>query len=262
MRAGAVLADPDCAAEVPARPRSAVTLVLLGVSVLAGVVLLTSLGIWQVERRAWKLDLIARVEQRLRVPPVEAPARGGWHMVGPGDEYRRVRATGRFLPGRETLVQAVTARGAGYWVMAPLRLASGETILINRGFVPSDRQDATAAPLGEVAITGLMRRSEPKGAFLRDNDPPEGRWFSRDVAAIAAARGLGETAPYFIDADGAPDPDGSSAPQLPIGGLTVVRFANNHLIYAITWFGLDLMLIGAAIVVARHEWRLRRRIAI
>ena len=82
--------------------------------------------------------------------------------------------------------------------------------------------------------------TEPKGAFLRSNNPAEDRWYSRDVAAIAKARGLSSVAPYFIDADASPNPGG-----LPVGGLTVISFPNTHLIYAITWFALaGLVAIG------------------
>jgi surfeit locus 1 family protein len=107
-------------------------------------------------------------------------------------------------------------------------------MLLNRGFVPADRRDvAPRPPIGPAAVTGLLRLSEPGGGFLRANDPATGRWYSRDVAAIARARRIGPVAPYFIDADAAPGPA-----RYPVGGLTVVRFPDNHLVYALTWFAL------------------------
>jgi surfeit locus 1 family protein len=119
-------------------------------------------------------------------------------------------------------------------------------VLINRGFVPPERRDQATRlegnPAGVVSITGLLRMTEPNGGFLRNNDPAGDRWYSRDVEAIAAARGLPGSAPFFIDADATPNP--GSYPQ---GGLTVVKFHNNHLIYALTWFGLALMLAGACL---------------
>ena len=93
-------------------------------------------------------------------------------------------------------------------------------------------------------MTGLLRMSEPGGAFLRSNDPAADRWFSRDVAAISASRGLAMVAPYFIDAER--EPGGS---RLPIGGLTVIAFSNNHLLYALTWGTLALMAAAGAIFV-------------
>jgi surfeit locus 1 family protein len=107
---------------------------------------------------------------------------------------------------------------------------------------------------GEVTIVGLLRLTEQGGGYLRANEPANNRWFSRDVSAIAAARGLGEVAPYFIDAE-ALEPE---LPGAPVGGLTVIAFSNNHLQYALTWFGLASMLIAGAWLVVRHEWRLRR----
>jgi len=109
-------------------------------------------------------------------------------------------------------------------------------------------------PSGEVTVSGLLRLSEPGGGFLRSNDPASDRWFSRDVAAIAAARGIrGPLANYFIDADAAADPD-----AFPVGGLTVVAFPNNHLQYAITWFALAAMVAGGYIFVMRQERKDRR----
>nr|WP_249161271.1 SURF1 family protein [Bradyrhizobium manausense] len=215
---------------------------------LATFVALMALGIWQVERRAWKLALIDRVEQRVHAPARPIPAPASWATVSAAnDEYRHVSVSGRFLHDRETLVQAVTEEGPGYWVLTPLRRNDGTTVLINRGFVPSERRDAStrqnANPDGQVEISGLLRITEPKGGFLRDNVPQHNRWYSRDVAAIAAARDLQNVAPFFVDADA-----GSQSAGGPIGGLTVVRFPNNHLIYALTWFALAFMLAGKLLV--------------
>ncbi|MEK9284807.1 MULTISPECIES: SURF1 family protein [unclassified Bradyrhizobium] len=216
----------------------------LTVPALAAFALLIALGVWQIERRAWKLALIDRVEQRVHAAAQPIPSPAAWPTVSAAnDEYRHVAVTGRFLHDRETLVQAVTEEGAGYWVLTPLRREDGTLVLINRGFVPAERRDASTRqdgnPESTVEITGLLRMTEPKGGFLRNNDPVHDRWYSRDVAAIAAARGMHDVAPFFIDADAAPRAGGG-----PIGGLTVIRFPNNHLIYALTWFALAFMLAG------------------
>ncbi|MDR6284768.1 surfeit locus 1 family protein [Methylopila jiangsuensis] len=210
-----------------------------------------ALGVWQVERRAWKLDLIARVEARIHAAPVAAPGPDRWAELSASDEYRRVRLVGRFDHARETFTQATTAYGAGYWTLTPLRTHEGFDVLVNRGFVTSERRDpasrGAAAPEGETEVVGLMRLSEPHGGFLRANDPAADLWRSRDVAAIAAARGLTRPAPYFVDAEAGPDRAG-----WPKAGLTVVAFRNDHLVYALTWFGLAAMtLAGAAIVILR-----------
>jgi surfeit locus 1 family protein len=213
---------------------------------------LAALGVWQVERRAWKHELIAAVDARIQAAPVAAPGPDMWPRIdGKTDAYRRVTATGRFRHDRETLVQAVTARGAGFWVLTPLE-TPGFTLLVNRGFVPKDKRDPAARTegnaVGTVTVTGLLRVTEPEGAFLRSNDPGANRWYSRDVAAIAKARGLSRTAPYFVDADATPNRGG-----YPVGGMTVVRFADNHMVYALTWFALCVL----SLFFAWRLWRIR-----
>ncbi|OCP00609.1 MULTISPECIES: SURF1 family protein [unclassified Ensifer] len=217
------------------------------------VAVFVALGTWQVQRLSWKLDLIARVDARVHAETVPAPSRPDWEYVTrEKDEYRRVSAIGTFLHGKSVLVQAVTERGAGFWVLTPMILADGSTILINRGFVPSDRRDPAARAQGEIVgtatVTGLLRITEPGGAFLRSNDPANDRWFSRDVAAIAASKALSDVAPYFVDADASPNPGG-----LPIGGLTVVRFRNSHFVYALTWFALAAMSAAGVWIVYRRR---------
>jgi surfeit locus 1 family protein len=163
-------------------------------------VLFVALGTWQVKRRAWKLDLIARVEQRVHAPAVPAPGPGQWPTVTAAtDEYRHVTATGTFLDASQTLVQAVTDLGAGYWVLTPLQAGDGSIVLVNRGFVAADDRGRVQPGGSGAAVTGLLRITEPGGAFLRHNNPPANQWYSRDVSAIAASHGLTHVAPYFID---------------------------------------------------------------
>jgi surfeit locus 1 family protein len=237
------------------KPRSLLVLGILAVLAVLGIAGLTSLGIWQLERRVWKLQLIDQVEQRIHAQPVAVPGPADWPRITAADSYLKVNAHGRFLNDRETLVQAVSDIGSGFWVITPFRTDQGFTVLINRGFVTPDRRDPAQRKAGQIAgetsVTGLVRITEPEGGFLRNNDSAAGRWYSRDVEAIAKARGLSSVAPFFIDADGSANPGG-----WPVGGLTVVAFNNNHLVYAVTWFGLALMLIAATLFVAIGEWRL------
>lgn len=212
---------------------------------LVGTLLFAALGVWQVERLSWKLDLIARVDARVHAPPEPLQS-----IDARDAEYRHVRVAGTFLHDKETLVEALTELGPGYWVLTPLRTADG-TILINRGFIPSTRP-AHTQPSGRVTVTGLVRLTEPHGRFLRANKPAENRWYSRDVEAIAAARGIGPVTPFFIDADAGGDPT-----ALPVGGLTVVSFRNAHLVYALTWLGLAGLCL-AGLVLLRREALQRR----
>ena len=248
-----------------------------------GTVGFIALGIWQLERREWKLALIARVDQRIHAAPVAAPGPAAWPgLTRENAEYLRITATGRFLDGRETYVRALTELGSGYWVMAPFQTEDGFVVLVNRGFIPPEGRSTTVEPDSRASVTGLLRITEPNGGFLRTNVPGQDQWYSRDVSAIAQVRKLAVVAPYFIDAEVAgvgvggseealnrraaqsepvspvaptdaagstatsnsPDPTAAtrlSSSNAPIAGLTVVRFRNSHLSYALTWFGLALL---------------------
>jgi surfeit locus 1 family protein len=239
-------------------PRPALSIAVITLLAIAGIVGFASLGIWQIERRAWKLELIARVDARIHEPAVAAPGRDAWPATNAqNSEYQRVTVSGRYLNDRESFVTAVTDKGGGYWLLTPLKTNQGFTVLVNRGFVPPDRKDPSSRAgseiSGDTTVTGLLRLSEPKGGFLRKNDISADRWFSRDVDAIAIRRGLEDYAPYFIDADATPNAGG-----YPVGGLTVVQFPNNHLVYALTWFGLAIMVAVGFVRFAAEEIRLRR----
>ena len=248
--------DRDKGERPPRSPLAFGLMLCLLVSLFAAFV---ALGVWQVHRRTWKLALIERVDQRIHAAPSAAPGPGDWPTISrQADEYRHVELTGRYDNGRETLVQANTELGPGFWVLTPFETTRGFIVLINRGFVPPERRDPSSRTNGQIGgtvnISGLLRITEPGGGFLRHNDPAHDKWFSRDVAAIARARGLGVTAPYFVDADKASLPSAA-----PVGGLTVVSFPNNHLQYAITWFGLALLTaIGMAILI-RDRQQVRSR---
>jgi surfeit locus 1 family protein len=250
------------------RPMLWVTLVLAGLFAFAGCI---ALGLWQVNRLNWKTDLIERVDQRLKAAPVPAPSPADWAALNATAEYRRVLLRGRFAHDLETLVAATTALGSGYWVLTPLKSDDGYWVLVNRGFVPPDKRDRASRGErdadGVRTVAGLLRLTEPTGRTLQRNDPAAGRWYSRDVAAIASARGLGPdaqgeraglVAPYFVDVAAADD-----APlDWPRAGLTVLQFSNNHLMYALTWFVLAAMVaVGLGYVVASENRAQRRRVA-
>ena len=230
----------------------AVRFVLIFSAALASVGFLALAG-WQLQRLGWKQDLMARIEQRLTAEPVAPPP--GSAPLDKADEYRRLRLRGHFEP-REVLVQATTELGGGHWVIAPLRLDDGSTILVNRGFVPPEQRapEQHAAPTSAVELIGLLRLTETSGGPLRHNAPAEGRWYSRDVAGIAAQLQLtGTVAPFFVDESADP----AQPRRWPRPGLTVVRFANNHLVYAATWLALAAMAAAAAVYLLREE---RRRV--
>lgn len=212
-----------------------------------------ALGIWQVQRMGWKANLVAQVETRTHLPPQPAPPPAQWLMMTAEDyDYMPVRASGHFLNDKEVLVNAVNGADSGYWVMTPFETAHGAVVFINRGFVPMDYRNAGIRAAGQIEgeanITGLLRMSEPKEMLWRKNTPQNERWVLRNTDEMAQARGLVQVAPYFIDADKTANIGG-----LPVGGLTVVQFPDNHLVYAITWFLLAAGVAGATFFVFRPK---------
>jgi surfeit locus 1 family protein len=250
------MASSDQAADAGAARRG--SKFLLAALALLLIVLFAGLGTWQVIRLQWKLDLIARVDQRVHAAPVAPPPGARWSgITAESDEYRRVGVYGTYLYDLTTPVMALTEQGTGYWLLTPLCATDGHIYLVNRGFIPAElgartrytpqRARANACATGAIPfqVIGLLRVSEKGNAFTRTNDPAANRWFVRDVAAIATARGLppAVTAPFFVDAAAGQNPPGS--PDQPQGGLTVVSFHNSHLVYAFTWYALALMVAGA-----------------
>lgn len=222
----------------------------LGLAVFATLLGL-ALTVWQFQRLAWKTDLIARIEARISAAPVPLPPASEWATLQPADyEYRNVTVSGTWVAQADSRALALTDRGSGFWVMTPLRLATGEIVYVNRGFVPQEMKDGFDVRPEAVTITGLMRVSEPGGLTLRANDPAKGRWYSRDVTAMASAAGLAPPAPFFIDRAADTDRD-----ALPVGGMTRVSFPNNHLLYAIQFLALALVSAGGAVLLVRHRRR-------
>lgn len=247
------------------KPRSRTALIALVTALLVATSSFTALGIWQLYRLQWKLALVERVEARIHATPEATPGPALWPAISAAkDEYRHVYLRGRFLDGHDTLSKALSELGSGFWLLSPFQQTDGSIVLVNRGFVPENWQDGDIPTVTEV--TGLLRISEPGGGFLRHNDAVNARWYSRDVAAIAAAQKLSPVAPYFVDADAVSgtgksivSPEGvtlanGASTGWPRAGLTVTRFSNNHLGYALTWFVLALMCAGAAVYLVR-DWR-------
>ena len=211
---------------------------------------LIALGIWQIERKAWKEALITSLTERVAAPPQSLPAAKDWASLDrTSDEYRRVRFTGSFDNAREALVFAAATAfrpdvtSPGYWVFTPARLADGSVILVNRGFVPDARRDPKSRPQGQIAepieMTGALRWVDDRHWFTPADDPAHNLWFTRDPAGIAAAKGLDPkmVAPFYIEQE-APAPPGG----LPQPGKLMLALPDNHLQYALTWFGLAAVL--------------------
>jgi surfeit locus 1 family protein len=227
-------------------------------ALLAFAALFAGLGVWQVKRLAWKEALIARVDAGLHAPPVRVealphalPAPRAKEM-----EYRRVALHGTWIAADTTLVAGPSSLGTGYWAVTPLRLGDRRVVYVNRGFVPMGTVKASVVaitPETPMDVVGLLRVTEPKGSFMRANNPAADLWTSRDIAAMAGRHGLSAETSWFIDAQSVEPLSQQALAKQPVAGLTVVSFPNNHLGYAITWFTLALLSLGAIVPVRRYR---------
>lgn len=230
---------------------------LLGPAVATALLfaLLVSLGFWQVRRLGEKEALIARVEQRATQSPQPIPPPERWASLRTEDyDFMHVRATGRFIGGRDALLFAAPPEGAsrepGYGLLTPFALTGGGAVLVDRGFLPASKAgdaDVRAAPSGEVTLVGLLRAPERRNPFTPADQPEKGVFYARDPAAIAGALGVADAAPFALVLDAAPAA-GPDWPR-PVGGVPTI--VNNHFSYAVTWFGLSLALLVVFGIYAR-----------
>jgi surfeit locus 1 family protein len=228
--------------------------------VLAALGVLVALGTWQLERLSWKEGLIAELESKLSAKPTDLPPRERWpQLSAAADEFRRVAFPAEFLD-QEALVYSAgsalrpDASGPGYWVFSPAQLTGGSLVVINRGFVPEGKQDPKTRPQGQpqgvVEVVGAMRWPESRGTFTPNDDPEKNLWFARDPAGMAAAKGWGTIAPFYVDQEAPAAPGG-----LPKVGPLKASLPNNHLQYAVTWYGLALVTLISALLFLRARRR-------
>jgi len=218
------------------------------------------LGIWQVERLGEKEHLIANVASRMNLAPEPLPPVGEWSAFDADAwNYRPVSVAGTLRPAGTVLVFTSLAdqrgkfSGPGYWVMTPLELTAGGTVFINRGFVPEASAGAfaaggTAEP-GLVSLQGIARATEEVNSFTPAPDTARRIEWVRNTARLASLAGpvSQPVAPIYIDLPALGDG------TLPQGGETVVSFPNNHLGYAITWFGFATLVPFLLFFWARRQ---------
>ena len=210
------------------------------------------LGVWQMERRAWKRDILDRIALHQAAAPMP------FDELLKGDplrfEYGRVRLAGTFLHDKEFFLAARSLKDkVGMQVVTPVRTDGGAIVLFDRGWIPSDKKDPATRRAGQLAgkvdLTGIVRRTQVKRQFAPDNDPAKNFWFHVDAPLMRKMAG-GAPDPaldsFFLEADGTANPGG-----LPIGGQTRLDIPNDHLQYAITWF---LIALAAAGVYLAYHW--------
>ncbi|WP_407187033.1 SURF1 family protein [Bradyrhizobium centrosematis] len=223
-----------------------------------------ALGVWQLQRRAAKHELIAALTERLAAAPIALPPPSQWAVLNASrDEFRRVSFTATYAALPDAMVYSSgsavrkDASGPGTWAFLPARLPGGETVVIDAGFVENTMQDrgvedravkklVTGQP---VALTGYLRFPEPSGWLTPAENRDKRLWFVRDHLAIASTLGWGAVAPFYVDLE-QPAPENG----IPRPGPLDVHLKDDHLQYAVTWF-----LLAGTVVIAFAVWARGRR---
>lgn len=227
--------------------------VITGMLVLIALAILISLGTWQVERLHWKEGLLADIATRQAAAPVPLADIEAMAASGGDIEYRKVTASGRYINNKERHFFATWRGQTGFYVYTPLELADGRVLFVNRGFVPYENKEPVMRMQGQLTdqqtVAGLARAKLPgkPSSLVPDNDVAKNIFYWKDLDVMAESVGLdkGRVIPFFVDADSTPNPAG-----LPIGGVTQVDLPNDHLQYALTWYGLAAVLV----VVVAISW--------
>jgi surfeit locus 1 family protein len=209
-------------------------------TMLAG---LLGLGTWQVERLHWKQALLAQIARTETAPAVPLPAEP--------DPFIKVQVTGRL---REDLAATYGAEvretpagpELGTQLIVPLERTDGDTVLVERGWVPMSRPRAIALPSGEVTVEGYVRPGDTASWFSATDNPATRQFYTLDPTAIGAALKLAQVAPFILVAVGSPP-----AERYPVPAQHLPRPPNNHLSYAITWYGLSVALVVIFVLWAR-----------
>jgi surfeit locus 1 family protein len=244
---------------IPAPRRGVAGLGIFTVLILA---LLLGLGVWQLQRRVQKHALIAALTERLAASPDALPPVEQWSaLTSAGDEFRRVSFSATYAPAPDAMVYSsgsavrTDISGPGTWAFMPARLSGGETVVVNAGFVQNTMQDRaledravtgliTGAPM---TLTGYLRFPESAGILTPQENLANRLWFTRDHIAMAQKIGwdqAGRIAPFYIDLE-SPVPSNG----IPKPGPLEVQLRDDHLQYAITWFGL-----AGAVMIAFGVW--------
>ncbi|MCQ1849777.1 SURF1 family protein [Neorhizobium galegae] len=221
------------------------------IAVLAALVILLSLGTWQVERLHWKEGLLADIAERRAATPVQLSDIEAIGKSGGDIEYRRVSVTGTFDHPKERHFFATFNGQTGFYVYTPMTLADGRVLFVNRGFVPYEMKDQKTRPAGEVAGQqtvsgyGRVRLGEKPSSIVPDNDLAKNIFYWKDLDAMASTTGIdaSKVVQFFVDADASVVNPGG----WPKGGVTQFDLPNSHLQYAVTWYGLAAALVAVVI---------------
>jgi surfeit locus 1 family protein len=234
---------------------------LIGFTALAfaALAVLIGLGVWQVKRLHWKEELIAAIDARTKGEPISLDQAVALAKEGRDASYYRVRVEGRFDNTKERYLfsQSISDGTPGWHVITPFTTTQGVLVLVDRGFVPDQLKDSSTRASGEIegttTVTGIVRIPETQGLFTPNNEPEVNRWFWRDLNGMVISMfptATLDVPPFFIEAEKSEVPG-----AWPEGGQTRLSLPNNHLQYAITWFGLAAALIVIYAFYVRSLYR-------
>jgi len=235
-------------------------LIWLSALVVAAFSTLMGLGVWQLQRMAWKDSLNAQIAARTGLEPVIlSSALERWKKTK-DVEYLKLRFKGRFRHEGESHYFMAKSEKSGWRVITPLETTGGRIVMVDRGFVPDSRKNpakrAQGQLEGEQVIIGLARAPGIQGLFVPDNAPEKNNWYWRDLNGMAAAglpaSDIKRVVPFVVEQEASSIPGG-----FPQGGTTKLFLPNNHLQYVLTWFGLAGTLLAVFAVYLRGRYRHR-----
>lgn len=225
-------------------------------AILVALIILLTLGTWQVFRLQWKDALIAEINARSTAAPIALADVEAREKSGADIDYVRMTATGHFEHQHEQYFFNTDDGEVGYHVYTPLVLRDGRVLFVNRGFVPEALKDPVKREpgqiTGDVTLKGLARArlTEKPSWIVPDNEAYKQLYFWKDLDEMAAQAAVpsGKLVPFFLDADATPNPGG-----WPKGGVTQIDLPNNHLSYAVTWYGLAAVLVVVSALAFRRK---------
>jgi len=224
--------------------RLALFLAIVG---LGGAAVLISLGIWQMQRLAWKQGVIADIEARIDAEPVALPA----ELNPERDNYLPVTVTG--LLGRKYIRVLVSqkTRGAGYRVIHSMRMEDKRVIMVDIGFAPADagfwRSDERRIH-GLKTVVGNLQWPQESDGFTPVPDLANNIWYARDVPEMAKM--LQADPILVVMREPVQGVSGKLMTPMPVD---TARIPNNHLQYAITWFSLAAIWLAMSLYFVRRS---------
>ena len=230
-------------ASTATRPRSVAATLLFPAAVTAIMLaILIGLGVWQLQRLQWKRAILAEIDQAEAAPAIPLPDHP--------QQFTKVEATGRFIPGKQARYGAEVrdlpgGPTLGSRVIEPLERPGQDPLLVDRGWSPDG---PAPEPTGAVSVTGYIRTPDMPGLFSASDDPAARYFYTLDPAKIGPALGLPRQAPFTLVAMG-------DAPGSPSPATALPRPPNDHLNYALTWFGLALSLLAVFAAYCRKVLR-------